>query len=477
MKIRRIIVLSYLVVVLIPVLILGSVFLLIRFYSRNESLKDYAANTAIMQKYEDRLQDPDWYLSEHPPFETIMDLEDQEQVQIMLYDREGRILYRSTQREEQTFRESRESLMSGLYDRKFSQQSDSIKIPLYVEDEMVGVYSITVLRSRFVNNVNTILVGGILLFFALMLLVVFWSNHYTQERINRPLQQLIFAMNQFAKGKYVSIPDSRADEIGEIVDNFSSMRNEILRKNQMLKKEEEEKAYMVMAISHDLKTPLTSIRTNAELLSQQTIGEQTKLDNIIMKCDTMNNMLDDLMNYNDLQKSGSLDLVVAEAEELFETFFYGYDHVVQAKKQQLQMDIQVKGEVSVDFVQMNRVVGNLIMNAIKHSRSGDTIYLSVYSEEAQIPPFMFEDLPTLERKGKIIFFVKNKCEKISDHELMLMRKPFYKRDSARTDKSKGAGLGLSIVDLILQKHNATMELYSGEQYLTAAVFLDRFSRS
>ncbi len=129
-------------------------------------------------------------------------------------------------------------------------------------------------------------------------------------------------MRAFAKGEAVEHNLAiRKDEIGELANTFLAMQNEIEIARAHLKEEQQQKELMIASISHDLKTPLTSIQAYAEALQNKalTAQQQDEYQQVIFtKAETMKHMLEDLLMYTLLQSTSyNLELVEVDGTEFF----------------------------------------------------------------------------------------------------------------------------------------------------------------
>ena len=142
-------------------------------------------------------------------------------------------------------------------------------------------------------------------------------------------------MSAFAKGEVTEPLPIRKDELGELAGSFQLMQQEIETTREKLNEEQRQKEFMIASLSHDLKTPLTSIQAYAESLRAGKLSEQEQqeyLEVITTKSDYMKQLLDDLMMYTLLQSpSYELELVSVDGDEFFEMLLADYDKLVKRK--------------------------------------------------------------------------------------------------------------------------------------------------
>lgn len=352
---------------------------------------------------------------------------------------------------------------------KTGYKADKLKKPVFLNNELVGVYEITLNKKDFVEEVNKRTIVAIGLFIGNFILVLFLVIRMINKKINNPLEGLIFSMKNFALGKNERIDYHSQDEIGELIHQFNLMKNEIEEKNLNLEREKASKEYMISAISHDLKTPLTSIRAYAEIIKndKNDIDEkETKKyeDIIISKCDYMKDMIENLQYYTLLTSDYKMDFVRVEAEELFQMILSGYGEICMKNNLNYSEEILIDNNLTVDVNGMIRVMDNLITNAIKYSEDDGHIFVGIYSSNYNLP----EDLDKETRKELDNFrgedslvIVQNTGKTIAKEELKTIFQPFYKADNSRKNiKKDGTGLGLSILKSIIDKHGGRIKVLS-----------------
>src|SRR5690625_3856375 len=156
------------------------------------------------------------------------------------------------------------------------------------------------------------------------------------NRVNKRLTELMQEMSAFAKGYMYPKSKAKNDEIGELKSHFYHMRDQITEAQEAIEAEQKDKEYMVATISHDLKTPLTSIKAYAEALrhTDPLSEEDQRLYQhvIIDKSNFMQQMLDDLLTHTLLQsQSYELSTVTVDGEEFFDMIISDYDALVRDK--------------------------------------------------------------------------------------------------------------------------------------------------
>lgn len=476
MKIKRWLIISYILVILSPIITGSILFSWISNYNRDIQLETYLENSNRFLQYEEELKDPKLYLDYKGDYDFLSE-DDKNYVDIKLYNKYGYNIY-SSGPESLNYIVNKENLYKGFYDIKVGYKADTLKKPVFSDGEMVGIYEITLSKSNFVKEVNRISLLAAGLFALNFLLVLFIVIKFIDKKINNPLKLLINSMKSFAQGENIEINYASNDEIGELILKFDRMKDQIEEKNRNLEIEKSSKEYMISAISHDLKTPLTSIRAYTEIIKNENKSSNTKKyeDIILQKCDYMKDMLEDLHLYTLLTSDYKLDRVKVEGEELFQMILSGYQEICAQNKRNYFEEIKVEGNYRVDVKSIIRVMDNLVTNALKYSEEGGNIFVGVYSKKHPISGKLDEE--TIKRienfRGEdLCVIVQNTGKTISQAELKDILEPFYKADNSRNSIKSGAGLGLSIVKRIIEKHKGELKVISENSTTTIMFRLKR----
>lgn len=465
MKIKRWLTISYIIVILSPVISGLILFNWINQYNKEIELKEYLYNMDKFEEYEDILMNSELYTNYNQKYELVKE-DDQDYIKIKLYDRHGYNLYSSVANDF-LFTMDRENLFKGLYEIEGGYNRVSMKKPVYQDNQIVGIYEMSIARTELIEGVNVrslIALGLFVLNFVIVLTVI---NRLINRKINRPLNLLISSMEGFGSGKNININYKSNDEIGELIKYFDRMKDKIEEKNIEIQNQQKSKEYMIAAISHDLKSPLTSIRAYTELIDpENNLGDKNKKykDIVLSKSDYMANMLDDLFAYTLLTSDYKMGFVTTEGQEFFEMLTSGYEEVCEMEGLEYKSFIRVNGIYKVDVKQMIRVLDNLISNAIKYSSRGGKVYVGAFSDDVYLPSWLdktYQNELDEFRKGGVLLVVKNNGKEISKKDIQNILNPFYKIDNSRKNiKESGTGLGLSIVNLIIGKHLGKVKVLS-----------------
>lgn len=473
MRIKTWLLLSYLLVMLLPIAAGYGLFAWINSYHQDQNVEEYLDSWLEVQKAEKLLQDPSIY-KPNADWKAVEGLAT-DQFSVTLYTSSGFMLYSSNPMKQPplSFVKKKE-LYEGFYKMQRKFGTYIYKEPVFTGNSLAGVYEVELLRDQWTSAVKkrTWLVGSlytvffILLFAAVTILV--------NRKLNRPLQMLMEQMASFAKGKSVQPMPKRHDEIGELATSFNSMQAVLESAKQKLASEQQQKEFMIASISHDLKTPLTSIRAYAEAMQSETRPPEEQreyYDVIVTKSNYMKQMLDDLLMYTFLQSNSyDMEFVTVEGDEFFDMLVSGYQTLCDEKQISLDVLVDVSGEYTVNAKQMMRVVDNLVANAIAHTSAKGRISLSA-ADAKVIPAWTYDFVrkAMTEDKGMYLI-VQNEGQGLAEEQLTHVFDPLFQADAARTKAGeRGNGLGLSITKQIIEKHGGSVQMVSSQTVGTAII--------
>ncbi len=213
---------------------------------------------------------------------------------------------------------------------------------------------------------------------------------------------------------------------------------------------EKEKNKFVAHVSHELKTPLSSIREGTGLLAEEVVGPLTAPQRGVVKILSNNSrllqkLIENIVNFNMAQarhlplqmESFRLDTLIYEVAD-------DHDPVLLANRLKIKKDLPLT-TMNGDRHQIRAVIDNLLSNAIKHSPPDSTIFI------------------TMETKDEaIVLDITDAGPGIPEDEQEQIFKPFFQGKSVQTGKMKGTGLGLAIAKEYMNNHQGTVELVTDE---------------
>ncbi len=267
-----------------------------------------------------------------------------------------------------------------------------------------------------------------------------------------PLNKLNKAASEYTAGNYsYAINMKQRDEFGDLANSLSYMAGEINNLDDYQKK-------FVANISHDFRSPLTSIKGYAEALQDGTIPYEMKdkyLGIILFETDRLNKLTTSLLALNSFDNKGTLlDIVSFDINNIIKKIAESFEGTCTQKKVTLNLMFSSKETfVDADMGKIQQVLYNLLDNAIKFSHHNSSIKVS-----------------SVEKGDKVFVSVKDHGIGIPKDSIKKIWERFYKTDTSRGKDKKGTGLGLSIAKEIMAAHNENINVISTEGVGTEFIF-------
>lgn len=300
---------------------------------------------------------------------------------------------------------------------------------VYVVEDITGVYeSITRMVWRFA------LIGGvgILLGFVLIGLLV--------RRSMQPLAVLKTAAGRIAAGGYGERATVLSkDEVGALANDFNRMAESVENHIGDLTETAERQRLFIGGVTHEFKTPLTTVILNADTLQNACMDEeerQTALSYIERQCKWLERMTQKLLKLITLKQD--IELKPSSVPQLFERVEESMAETLRQRDTRLISECKLN-TLSMDADLMQSVLINLVDNASKASAPGQAVTMRAYDD---------------------VIEVSDNGIGIPESELARITEPFYVVDKSRSKKLGGSGLGLALVKEIISAHGAELMIES-----------------
>ena len=474
MKIKYWLIISYFVVMVLPLIGFYVLYVSLTSLDEQRDLKEHFEMLAVFNRLDAALDDPSLY--QYQPeenYQQVTQLADSS-MRISLYRSDGLHLFSTLKDATLSGWSNTENLYKNLNELKKNHRTYSMKKAVFSENRIIGIYEVSIVRETWVKSVADrsllIIVLGGLIFMIVYIAMVILLN----RKLNRPLALLMEKMSKFAKGQRVDEPMKYAkDEVGELIKRFMEMKKQIEETSERLKQEQQNKEFIVASLSHDLKTPLTVISTYTEaLLDNKSLSASEMMEYraiLFDKLTYMKQMLNDLTTYAAIQSSQmQMEMVLIDGEEFFEMLFSGFEESCAKKEIQLTVDAENEEKYFIDTKQMVRVVDNIVGNAIRHTEQKGSVWLGVVAAKQPLLSWVFfpfvDELNTW-RNGGTVIVVQNEGQVIVDEMKDRIFDAFVQADQARA-AGGSAGLGLSIAKELIEKHGGKIKLWSAHGYGT-----------
>lgn len=316
---------------------------------------------------------------------------------------------------------------------------------LYVVEDISSVYSgieDTAHRFALINLAAIVLTGAVIIILVRLVL--------------RPISMLKRNTGLIAQGVYDKRIDIKEnDEIGELAEDFNIMAAAVQSHVDTLREEAERRTMLMSALTHELKTPMTAISGNAQTLLRTKMDETEREDALIRidnECNRIERLSQKMMKLIVLREYDGLVMKEKSVDALIQVVQDACMQQIRQRGLKLRIENQIN-TLLMDIDLMSSLLLNLIDNAGKASKPGDTIELIAKDNTIEVTDY---------GKG------------IPQEELSKITQPFYMVDKSRAKKAGGIGLGLALAEEIANLHGAELIFISqiGKGTTAKVVFND-----
>jgi len=284
------------------------------------------------------------------------------------------------------------------------------------------------------------------------LMLAFTFVYYMTYRLTKPLRQMSAAIKSYSKGDFsYRVETNGYDELSELSAAFNSMAKSLATL-------EGSRRNFVANVSHELKTPMTTIGGFIDGILDGTIEKKQHeyyLRIVSEEVKRLSRLVTSMLSLSKME-TGKFELNYKKfnlSEQVFKTLL-AFERLIEEK------GIQITGLENMESVYLtadedliNQVIYNLVDNAVKFTPPGGTIEIEIKPESE-----------------RVLTRIKNTGEGISSEEIGRIFERFYKTDKSRSCDVRGAGLGLYIVKSIVEMHGGQISVSSAEDEFTEFIF-------
>ena len=361
--------------------------------------------------------------------------------QIFVFDHEAKVIASSIKGYGGTIKETfTKSILQGVaktFKGSISMGSRvsmlAVGRPIKYADSIVGGALVSIPMPQ-ISQARSEIIG---IFLRNMIIVTLFAAvlvYFVAKKISKPITQLNEAAKSIAAGNFnqrVEVDDS--GEIGELGETFNYMAESI-------EQFESTRNSFLANVSHDLRTPMTTITGFVQGVLDGTIPEEKRdwyLSIVLDESKRLSRIVNDLFDISKLEQGKfNLELRDFDINELTRLNIIKFEKRITDKNIQLSVEFERDNLiVSADRDAISRVMMNLFDNAIKFTNENGFIHIRVGT-----------------KNGKAFVSVENSGMGIAEEELLHIFDRFYKTDKSRSLDKNGAGLGLYIVKNIIQAH-------------------------
>ncbi len=307
--------------------------------------------------------------------------------------------------------------------------------------DMDSIYSNGVYYTDFVN----VCVLAFLPIMFIVVVILYVTAIY-------PIQKLTRSTKNFVESKF------KDEFVGDYPHELATLGGTVKYMGNRLKNTDEVQRKFLSNVSHDFRSPLTSIRGYLEAMKDGTIPveqQEKYFDIVLYETDRLTKLTSNLLQLNNIDDNGlMLHIEIFDINHMIRQISQTFEGICKKRKIKLRLEFYRKEAlVSADPDRIQQVIYNLLDNAIKFSSDDSEITLS-----------------TEEKGNKVFVGVKDRGRGISKDAIGKIWERFYKEDTSRGRDKKGSGLGLSIVKEIIDAHNQNISVVSTEGVGTEFIF-------
>lgn len=289
------------------------------------------------------------------------------------------------------------------------------------------------------------------------LIVLYWRliRRYHQMQMRHVISELHY----IAEGNFNHrINFYVKTDLQKVIDSINSLVDSTVEAMREERQIEQSKDDLVTNVSHDIRTPLTSIIGYLGLLRSGTVDstEDAKkyIDIAYLKANQMKSLADDLYEYTTVRQSQTtMNIAPLHINSMLEQIAASFE--LEAEKKNIHINVVTSEQevtIEADAEKLGRVFNNLVSNALKYGNGAKNINLITFEQGAD----------------KIIIRVENDGEPIPTDSLNKIFERFYRVETSRSVETGGTGLGLAITQSIIELHHGKISVQSDDA-LTAFI--------
>lgn len=325
----------------------------------------------------------------------------------------------------------------------FENDVISVSIPIQTNGQPNGIVFLHSTMEQL-NNLQQDIIRVVYVPFLIMLIISFVLLGIISGKIMRPIRKINAVAEEYSTGNFETKLDIKShDEIGQLAATLEYMASE-------LSKLDDYRRSFISNISHDFRSPLTSIKGYIEAIQDGTIPpeKQSKyLDIVVAETNRLTKLTSSLLELNDFDSYG-IWLMRKEFDviDLVKSAMNTFEGRCLEKNISLILNNHTESSVVyADKTKIQQVIYNLLDNAIKFTSAGKSIYITL-----------------TEKNEKLFVSVKDEGCGIPADSLKKIWVRFYKADTSRGKDKQGTGLGLAITREIVKAHGENINVVSTE---------------
>lgn len=302
------------------------------------------------------------------------------------------------------------------------------------------------------DHVLTLTPPFIIILIIAVVVVTRWrlKRRYRQYQLNHIINELHY----IAQGHYEHrISHDYKGDMSKVVDSIHVLVDSTVKAMEEERMIEQSKDELITNVSHDIRTPLTSIIGYLGLIEEGRYNNEEELlkytKTAYSKAKQMKVLVDDLFEYTKVrQKTTPLTVTSFDMIQMLEQI--AADFELEASRQDMEIEVVSQLEslqMEADTEKLVRVFNNLLSNGLKYGKDGKNILIEVEKDGSEA-----------------VIIVKNNGRRVPPKALASIFDRFYRADESRSQETAGTGLGLAIVQNIVELHHGTIQVDSDKKW-------------
>lgn len=284
--------------------------------------------------------------------------------------------------------------------------------------------------------------------------VVASSINRMTDQLNVYLEEIRNGLREIAKGNFdTDIPVQSGSQLGEVAESINQMSKQLHQSILEERNAEKTKNDLITGVSHDLRTPLTSILGFLEVIEEDRYQDEVELRYYVNiayeKAQSLKKLIDDLFEYTRINNGLPLDIREIDMAQFMRQLIEEFVPALEKAGLECKLAAEEGLVVLADGAQLVRAYENLISNAIRYGESGKRIDIAVRSVGNQVS----------------ISFT-NYGDPIPERDLPFIFDRFYRVEASRSKQTGGTGLGLAITKSIVEVQGGEIRVRSDRQRTT-----------
>lgn len=344
------------------------------------------------------------------------------------------------------------------------KEQDQIVIMRYLTSNKTLVISVQldeIRRNADIANKFFLITGCI------MIVLILIVSYILSKKIVKPIIDINHQTAKIANLDFnVSLNYDSKDEIGQLAHSISSISKvldqkiqDLYQANSLLKNDMISQRQFLASIAHEFKSPIGIIKGYTESIKlnyyETEEEKQDYLNYVLDESDRLNNLVEDIVLLAKLDKRDfKLDISDVDFSNTVLHSLDKYTNLMKSKGLHVETAIKSDLFISGDAVRIEQIVDNMLSNANRYTTENGHIKVSLESVES-----------------KAVLSIENTCHEIDKIDLSSLIKPFYRLEESRSRETGGHGLGLTIVNGLVDAHHGETKLsYAEGKFIIKTTF-------